>query len=323
MIGQEGNLGDLSPQLREVARSLLRDEKVDLIIGYENGSLPLRTGPCFVRSPDEAERLVWNPRCENNLATYLHRATGKVGIVAKGCDARSIVGEIVERQIAREDVVIIGVPCQGVIDRAKIEAQLDGREALEADVSEGKIALRGEGFEETLNLAEVLCDGCATCRHRNPPLYDILIGEPVPEMEDADEYAAVRALEAQTADERWAYFANEFSRCIRCYACREACPCCYCAECFVDQTQPCWFGKGDDLSDVMAFHIVRAYHVAGRCLDCGACARACPMQIDLRALVKKLEKDVHELYSYEAGLHLETAPPLTTFQPDDPQEFIK
>jgi len=316
-------MGDLSPQIREVARSLLRDGRVDLIIGYENGSLPLRTSPCFIRSPDEAERLVWNPWCENNLATYLHRATGKVGIVAKGCDARSIVGEIVERQIAREDVIVIGVPCQGVIDRAKIEAQLDGREVLEADVSEGVITLRGEGFEETLDLAEVLCEGCATCHHRNPPLYDILIGEPVPEVEDADEYAAVRALEAQTADERWAYFTNEFSRCIRCYACREACPCCYCAECFVDQTQPCWFGKGDDLSDVMAFHIVRAYHVAGRCLDCGACVRACPMHIDLRALVKKLEKDVRELYGYEAGLHLETVPALATFQPDDPQEFIK
>lgn len=316
-------MGDLSPQIREVARSLLRDGRVDLIIGYENGSLPLRTSPCFIRSPDEAERLVWSPWCQNNLATYLHRATGKVGIVAKGCDARSIVGEIVERQIAREDVIVIGVPCQGVIDRAKIEAQLDGREVLEADVSEGVITLRGDGFEETLNLAEVLCQGCATCHHRNPPLYDILIGEPVPEVEDADEYAAVRALEAQTADERWAYFTKEFSRCIRCYACREACPCCYCAECFVDQTQPCWFGKGDDLSDVMAFHIVRAYHVAGRCLDCGACVRACPMHIDLRALVKKLEKDVRELYGYEAGLRLETVPALATFRPDDPQEFIK
>ena len=314
---------DLSSQIREVARSLLRDGKVDLIIGYEKGSLPLRTSPCFIRNPDEAERLVWNPCCDNNLATYLHHATGKVGIVAKGCDARSIIGEIVERQIAREDVVVIGVPCQGVIDRTKIEAQLDGREVLEADVSEGLITLRGEGFEETLDLAEVLCEGCATCHHRNPPLYDILIGELVPEVKDADEYAAVRALENQTADERWAYFTNEFSRCIRCYACREACPCCYCAECFVDQTQPCWFGKGDDLSDVMAFHIVRAYHVAGRCLDCGACVRACPMHIDLQALAKKLEKDVRELYGHEAGLDLETMPPLTTFQPDDPQEFIK
>lgn len=317
-------MSELEELLRETARQLLAEGSIELVIGYERGTLPIRTTPCFIRDPDQVERLVWNASCENNLAMYLHRATGKVGIVAKGCDARSIVGEIVERQIAREDVVIIGVPCQGVIDRTKIEARLDGREVLEADVSEGLITLRGEGFEETLNLGEVLSEGCVTCHHRDPTLYDVFIDEPSGgAVEDADEYAAVQALEAQTADERWAYFANEFSRCIRCYACREACPCCYCAECFVDQTQPCWFGKGDDLSDVMAFHIVRAYHVAGRCLDCGACVRACPMHIDLRALVKKLEKDVRELYSYEAGLHLETVPPLATFQPDDPQEFIK
>ena len=130
-------------------------------------------------------------------------------------------------------------------------------------------------------------------------------------------------LEGQSADERWAYFTREFSRCIRCYACRQACPSCYCPECFVDQSQPAWFGKSDDQADVVAFHLVRMYHLAGRCLDCGACARACPMHIDLRRLHKKLDKDVRELYDYEAGVDLEANPPLSTFQTDDPQDFIK
>jgi Na+-translocating ferredoxin:NAD+ oxidoreductase RnfC subunit len=129
--------------------------------------------------------------------------------------------------------------------------------------------------------------------------------------------------ETWSADQRWEYFAQEFSRCIRCYACREACPVCYCTECFVDQSQPNWFGKSDQLSDIMAFHLVRIYHVAGRCLDCGACERACSMHIDLRTLGRKLEKDVRELFSFEPGMDVEGAPLLGSFRPDDPQEFIK
>lgn len=309
--------------LRETARQLLAEGHIEVIIGYERGTLPLRTTPCFIRDPAQIGRLVWNASCENNLAMYLHHMTGKVGIVAKGCDARSIVGEIVERQIPREDVVVIGAPCQGVIDRWKIEARLDGQEVLEAHFAEERVTLRGADFEETLEVQEVLCDSCITCQHRTPPLCDVLIGEPSEAAVGSNEYTGVRVLEAQAPDERWAYFTNEFSRCIRCYACRQACPCCYCSECFVDQTQPSWFDKSDDLSDIMAFHLLRAYHVAGRCVDCGACSRACPMHIDLRTLLQKLQKDVHELYGYEAGLDLETLPPLATFRPDDPQDFIK
>ena len=316
-------MSELEKTLRETARKLLADDQVELIIGFERGTLPMRTTPCFIRDPGEVDRLVWDLTCENNLSTYLKHVKGKVGVVAKGCDARSIVGEIVERQISREDVVIIGVPCQGVINRRTVETQLGQREVLEIGVDHGQVVLRGADFEETLDVQAVLCEDCLVCRHRTPSLYDVLVGEGTEDEDSAGEYPTVQALEAWTPDERWAYFAQEFSRCMGCYACREACPMCYCPECFVDQSQPSWVGKGDDLSDTIAFHLVRTYHVAGRCLDCGACARACPMHIDLRTLGRKLEKDVRGVYAYEAGMSLETTPLLSTFQPDDPQEFIK
>ena len=342
-------MSELETTLRETARQLLVDEQVDLIIGYATGTLPLRTTPCFVDDPEHVEQLVWNSSCENTLATYLQTVEGKVGIVAKGCDARAIVTKIVEHQVDRENVVIIGVPCQGVIDRQRIESQLGGREILEALVTGGHLVLRGidadtaRPFEETLDLQEALCGDCVICRHKNPAVYDVLIGdEDIVQGEgltrDADGQAAeqtelaqreqgerptVEELESWSADERWAYFTREFDRCIRCYACREACPACYCTQCFVDQSQPDWFGKSDDSSDVMAFHLVRIYHVAGRCLDCGACDRACPMHIDLRTLGRKLEKDVRELFGYEPGMDLESAPLLGTYQTDDPQGFIK
>jgi ferredoxin len=317
----------LEMMLRETAHRLLTEGTVEVIVGFERGTLPLRTTPCFVREPDQVDRLVWNPSCENTLAKYVHHVKGRMGIVAKGCDARAIVGEIAERQTPRENVVIIGVPCQGVLDRRAIEAQLNGHEVLEAEITSGQIVLRGADFEETLDVHQALSDDCVICRHRVPPVYDVLVGEPEGDSESGGESIergpTVDELESWTADERWAYFSQEFSRCIRCYACREACPCCYCPECFVDQSQPSWFSKSDDLSDVAAFHLVRIYHVAGRCLDCGACARACPMDIDIRTLGRKLEKDVREMYEYEPGMDLESPPLLGTFQTDDPQGFIK
>jgi ferredoxin len=72
----------------------------------------------------------------------------------------------------------------------------------------------------------------------------------------------------------------------------------------------------------MIFHLVRAFHVAGRCVNCGACARACPMGVDLVSLTKKLEKDMKELFGYMAGMDVEELAPFATFKEDDPQEFI-
>lgn len=309
-------------QLREVAEKLLIDKKVDLIIGYEKGTLPLRTRPTFIREPEETERLVWNSRCEINLSFYLKTVKEKVGIVAKGCDSRSIVGLIKESQVKREDIFIIGVPCPGIIDRKKIEDILDGRELLEGVESDSQILLKAEGFEETLDQDKLLHASCRSCRHRNPVLSDTLIGKEISQPQ-TDEYSDVEEFASQQDNERWAYFNDETSRCIRCYACRNVCPACYCPQCFVDQSLPTWFDRTPHLSDTLIFHIIRTLHTAGRCVDCGACSRVCPMNVELRMLNKKTEKDVKELYGYEAGTDLEELPPMATFKIDDPQEFIK
>jgi len=309
-------------QLREVAEKLLIDKKVDLIIGYEKGTLPLRTRPTFIREPEETKRLVWNSRCENNLSFYLKTVKEKVGIVAKGCDSRSIVGLIKESQVKREDIFIIGVPCPGIIDKKKIEDILDGRELLEGVESDSQILLKAEGFEETLDQDKLLHASCRSCKHRNPVLSDTLMGKEISQPQ-IDEYSDVEEFASKQDNERWAYFNDETSRCIRCYACRNVCPACYCPQCFVDQSLPTWFDRTPHLSDTLIFHIIRTLHTAGRCVDCGACSRVCPMNVELRMLNKKTEKDVKELYGYEAGTDLEELPPMATFKIDDPQEFIK
>lgn len=312
---------NLTKLVQDAARKLLEEKKVDLIVGFEKGSLPLRSTPCFVRKAEDAGKLTWDSSCENNLANFVRKRTEKVGVVAKGCDSRSIVALIKENQINRDNLVIIGVPCSGMVDRKKIEDLLDGKELLSSEETDGQIVLKGNGFEQSVKKDDVIHGSCVTCIAGNPVICDVLVGDKVPEK--AGDYADVAAFEAKSDAERAAYFAGEMSKCIRCYACRNACPMCYCEECFVDCSTPQWVGKSAaKAGDNLIFQTVRAFHIAGRCVDCGACDRACPMGIDVRNLNRKLAKDVKEMYGVEAGMNMEDAPALNDFEFDDPQPFL-
>ncbi len=186
-----------------------------------------------------------------------------------------------------------------------------------------KVQVKAGGKEKTLNKSDVLQKNCAVCTHRNPVFYDELVAEKVEEQQGVDRYADVREIEAMATQEKWDYFESLLSPCIRCYACRNACPLCYCPTCFVDEAKPQWVGKGQDPADVRTFHFLRAFHCAGRCTDCGACERACPVGINMRVFTKKLEKDCFEQFGWEAGMSLDERPPLDTYRPDDPNDFVK
>ncbi|GKT06922.1 4Fe-4S dicluster domain-containing protein [Desulforhabdus sp. TSK] len=310
-------------KIREAARRLLSEKKVDVVIGFRKGTIPFMNEPFLARNAEQAAQLYWDGNCGINLANYVTKRTDRVAVVAKGCDTRNLVTHILENQIPRENLYILGVPCKGMLDKRRIAAELNGREANDVEESDGKVLVKGRGVELTLDRGEYLQDNCSICIHRNPVLYDELVGELVEEQTNVDRYADVRRVEAMDPGERWQYFEDLISTCVRCYACRNACPACYCPTCFVDESRPQWVGKTIDPTDTRTFHFLRAYHLAGRCTDCGSCERACPMGIKVRQFTKKLEKDVKELFGYEAGLSLDQRPALDAFQPDDPQAFIK
>lgn len=307
---------ELTEAIREEARRLLESGTVDVVIGFTQGTLPLRAAPVLIRDAADVERLIWSPFCENNLARYLRGVRDrKVAIVAKGCDTRSIVALINEQQVQREKVYVIGVPCHGMIDRRIVARRAPG-EVLSARQGDDEIIVEGDGFSLRFPHSEVRYRSCAACAHPNPVLYDVLLGEPL-EVWAEDPYAYVREIEQKTSDERAAYFTAEAQRCIRCYACRQACPMCYCEECFVDHTTPRWIESGATPAGQQAWQIGRAYHLTGRCVNCGACERACPVEIDLVYLNGKSSKDVEELFGFETGLEIAKPPPLAVFQPDE------
>ncbi|RKZ25912.1 4Fe-4S ferredoxin [bacterium] len=271
-------------RIREEARKAFEEGKIEILIGFGRGTL--RATPIFIEKKEDVDKLIWDDTCWINLATYLRRFRGKkTGIVAKGCDARSVVALIAEKQLKREDVYIIGVPCQG---------------------------MKNEKGEEFLS--------CRYCEYPTPPVYDVLVGE---KREGKKEnYPDVSEFESMPPEKRWEFFSEEVKKCIRCYACREACPMCYCEECFADSLDPRWLEPGLSLSSLQFWHLVRAYHQAGRCSDCGACERACPMDVKILYLTRKLNKEVRELFGFVTGLDPEALPPLGTYSTEDKEEFI-
>ncbi len=315
-------MDSITENIRKLASDLLKKGEVDLVIGFGQGTIPMATCPKIARTPEKTNDLIWNSNCSINLANYLSGRKEKIGIIAKGCDSRNIVTHIIENKITREQLHIIGVPCTGMIDKEKIAALFDD-EITSIQENGPTLDIRSKSSNLTIEKTEYLRNNCTTCTHRNPVIYDSLAGELVDEQTLENPFADVETIEAMTASEKWDLFDGLLENCIRCYACRNACPLCYCPRCFVDESNPQWVGKGQDETDIRTFHFLRAYHCAGRCTDCGACEQACPMGIKVRTFTRKLNKDAFELYGWEAGLTLDQRPPLDCFSPDDPDDFIK
>ena len=319
---------DLSSNMIEAVKKAFSEANIDLFIGYENGTLPLCTTPIFVAKPDQTKNLVWNSFCTNNLAVYLpniinakNRKFKKVGILCRGCDSRSVVGLIREKQIKREDVFILGMACPGMVNVHQLMKEIGDEEISGVSEDKDSIIVDLKGGQKKFPCGKYLYQCCSYCNHPKPLLYDVLLG-------DADMKQAAASLDSaenvreQTRQERWQAFERAMSKCIRCYACRNACPNCYCKECFAEQTKPKWLSVAADKSDVMFYHIGRIFHQAGRCVDCGACVRACPMDIDLRQFTHFLVDEVKQRYGYEPGLALEEPTLLGVFEADDKQEFM-
>jgi hypothetical protein len=190
-------------KIKDISERLLKECKVDMVIGFRKGTLPMMNEPCFAKTPEDVQNLVWDSNCGINLANYLTDRKEK-------SDSRNIVTHIIENKIKREQLVIIGVPCKGMIDRRKINSMFRG-EISDVTEDENNIKVKGDGFEKVLNKKDVLQQNCELCAHRNPVEYDELIAELVEEQKDIERDADVREIETMSPGEKWNYFEDLLS----------------------------------------------------------------------------------------------------------------
>ncbi len=309
---------ELSDLMKERAKTLLSEGKIQKVIGWEKGLFEDDVTPSVFESATELDKgFVFNKFCAANLSKYLIEITKVIetkkstvrmnNIMAKQKDPSAeeapLPSEVVmvflkpgdtysftellkENRIKREDVYAVGVPCQDSIDGG------------------------------------AMCESCAGKKHVS---CDELIG--VEENYDSGESKRLTVLsefESMSEEEKNAFWKNEFSRCIRCNACRNVCPACSCEKCVFDNNKLYTTQKVAETSfEESLFHIIRAWHVAGRCTDCGECSRVCPQRIPLHLLNRKYIKDINEIYGeYQAGSDMETKAPMLTYTTGDAEASI-
>ena len=304
------------------AKELLADGTVVRVLGWRIGDLPYNPEPSYFETAEDLEaNCVYNGFCGANLSKYRiegSKLEGKTLVFLKPCDTYSFNQLIKENRVDREKAYIIGIGCKGKLDVEKIKAQgvkgiLNIRGA-EYDGPADTLTAETLYGEKTVPYKDAMLERCHVCKGKDHMVYDELLGEST-DTKDADRFAEVEKIEAMSPEEKFAYFQSELSKCIRCNACRNVCPACSCRKCVFDSTKFDSAQKANvDSFEEKMFHIIRAFHVAGRCTDCGECSRVCPQGIPLHLFNRKFIKDIDEFYGeYQAGADAESKGPLTSF----------
>lgn len=305
------------------ASELLKNGTVDRVLGWKAGEFDYDITPAVFHTGEELEQdFVWNDFCGANFSKYLVSETGKsenkILVFLKPCDTYSFNQLLTEHRFDREKVYAVGVGCNGMLDVAKLRSSAEGILRVNTeDLDKVAVETLYDGTV-TLDRAELLPDRCVNCKSRKHVAYDELLGSDG-EVLDCHRFDEVEQIERMTPDERYAFWQGELSRCIRCNACRDVCPACTCEKCVFDNPQSGVENKAPATSfEEQMFHIIRAFHVAGRCTDCGECSRVCPQHIPLHLLNRKFIKDIDNFYGdYQAGAEAGSRAPIVNYRTDD------
>ena len=273
----------IEQQYRTRAKELLSSGEVKMVIGYSKGSTPDRRRPAFISTPEDVETLVLDGACIANLSGYL----------------------VTEGLLSDEKRVADFLRPEGIraINILAAEFQLN---AAQVEI----LGFNTEGNEPTALSGSKVDD------------FAELIGTLKGIIPDTAGEELYKKLEAMSPQERFDFWQSEFSKCIKCYACRQACPMCYCRRCIVDNNQPQWVNTSSHTLGNFEWNIVRAFHLSGRCVECGNCDRACPVNIPLRLINRKMAGEVLEAFDHFAGSSQTQEPVMASFKKDDTETFI-
>ena len=302
---------------------LLDSGKVTRVLAWGKGEFGYDVTPTIFKDKESLEKgFVFGDFCGANFAKYLVKETrkedGKVLVFLKPCDTYSFNQLLTEHRFDKEKVYAVGIPCEGMADITAIKSKVgDGISAIYSENGKVVVDTIYDGKKE-FDLNEVLLERCKNCKSKKHVYYDELLGDDG-EILDSKRFDEVEKLEKMSADERFAFWQNELSRCIRCNACRDLCPACTCEKCVFDNPNSGLENKAiSDSFEEKMFHIIRAFHVAGRCTDCGECSRVCPQHIPLHLLNRKFIKDINEFYGdYQAGEEVGSRAPLVNYTKSD------
>ena len=311
-------------QLIAKADQLLANGTVSAVLGWGMGEFGYDVTPTVFKSADDMKAgFVYNDFCGANFAKYLVSKTqkldGKLLVFLKPCDTYSFNQLLTEHRFDREKVYAVGIPCEGMADVSKVKAVVgDGISCVTFDGDDIVVTTLYSDEPVRVNASDVLLERCVNCKSKKHVAFDELLGGDG-EVIASGRFDEVARIEAMTPDERFAFWQNELSKCIRCNACRDACPACTCEKCVFDNPNSGVENKSPANSfEEKMFHIIRAFHVAGRCTDCGECSRVCPQNIPLHLLNRKFIKDINEFYGeYQAGAEVGSRAPLVDYTTED------
>ncbi len=307
------------------AKELLASGEVQRVLGWRKGDLGYNPEPAFFAKAEDFDSFIYDGFCGANLSKMMIEASkleGKTLVFLKPCDSYSFVQLLKEHRVEREKAYIIGVGCKGKLDIEKIKAQ--GIKGIKS-ISGAELACDCDTLtidtiygENTVKYADAMLERCHVCKGKEHAIADEVMGESK-DTKDAERFAEIEKIEAMSPEEKFAFFQGELSKCIRCNACRNACPACSCRKCVFDSNKFDSAQKANvDSFEEKMFHIIRAFHVAGRCTDCGECSRVCPQGIPLHLFNRKFIKDINSLYGeYQAGADIDAECPLTSYTFDD------
>lgn len=289
----------MNEEIGRIAGDLFAKKKIDVFLGYCHDE-HVGARPIYISSGDtdlkkKIEQLMFDEHCVMSLPGFLGRLRGeRVGIVAKGCDIKCIIGLLQEHQVSRENLVIVAVECDHV-------------------------KWKGEEM-----------DKCKYCDVHKPDFYDhIMKGARVRDNVTADKkkkiFSVLEKYEKMTSAEKLAFWKKQAKKCIRCYACRQACPLCFCQECAAQQNVPKYIPDVANENANYMWLMNRAYDLAGRCTGCMECDRACPVGIPWYLLNRKMAKTIAVNFGFVSGKkeNIGKKTPLSDWSEDDPDKWVR